>query len=138
MSFIWDSEAKDWVGDIKNEWGYDSEGDSLFTINYVWSAENIDWQKDKSEFYYYKTLSSVSEEDVFTDLKIYPNPTSGILNISGLTQAVNIGVYSLEGKLLKSESRAEKIDISDLPAGLYFLKLSVMDKTILMKTVLKK
>ena len=69
---------------------------------------------------------------------IFPNPTSGIIKISGLTQPAEVKIYSVQGQLLKSEyQKTNKIDISALPVGVYFLNITtrdqVINKTIIMK-----
>lgn len=56
-------------------------------------------------------------------VKVYPNPTSGILYIDALqTSGLNCKVYSMNGQLLASKdiSGKDAMDISYLPDGLYF------------------
>jgi len=68
------------------------------------------------------------------ELDIFPNPTSGIINISGLSEPAELKVYSIQGQLLKSAAQVQNtVDISDLPAGVYFLNISTGDKTFLKK-----
>ncbi|MGE8555585.1 MAG: T9SS type A sorting domain-containing protein [Chryseobacterium jejuense] len=57
---------------------------------------------------------------------LYPNPANKILNIENDTKIVNIDIYDLSGKLKRKEeinSGNAKIDISDLTAGSYILKI---------------
>jgi len=71
-------------------------------------------------------------------LVLFPNPSSGLINISGITQAAEVKIYSIQGKLLKSLHQVEtRIDISDLPTGVYFLNLKSGD-TVLRKSIVKK
>ncbi len=53
-------------------------------------------------------------------LSIYPNPTSGVVNIS---QEAEIKVYSLQGALLQ-ETFGNQIDLSVYPKGVYILQLN--------------
>ena len=60
-------------------------------------------------------------------VKIYPNPTTGKLKIeSGELRIENVVVYDVFGKILKTENwkMESTIDISHLPVGVYFVKIS--------------
>ncbi len=71
-------------------------------------------------------------EDEYDDLnvRIYPNPASGLLTIEGLDnqgQAASVELFDLQGKLVLKENlnaNNEKLtlNISDLPAGMFVLK----------------
>ena len=59
---------------------------------------------------------------------VYPNPTDGELNVTWKTaERVNISIYDLSGRLLKTfrnrEGKYCKIDLGDLDKGAYILKL---------------
>lgn len=61
-------------------------------------------------------------------LSLYPNPTTGILNIEGLvsSQVESIVVYNSIGKVVRSISVNEemmRLDLSDLPVGMLMLKI---------------
>lgn len=87
--------------------------------------------------------SSVGVEDisnVASGLRIFPNPVSNEVGLSfDLLEPndVNIELYSIDGKMNKSlhSSAAvsgkfsEKFDISELPSGVYLLKLKVGNAT---------
>ncbi len=62
-------------------------------------------------------------------IKIYPNPVTDQLHVSLETSAFQgMELLSFEGKLLKSEKVAQFFDVSDLPAGYYFLKVYGFDE----------
>jgi len=78
-------------------------------------------------------LIAIFEEEVgienieISTVQIYPNPTNGELRIeSGELKIENIVIYDIFGKTQKIESWKTKstIDISHLPAGIYFVKIS--------------
>jgi hypothetical protein len=55
-------------------------------------------------------------------VNIWPNPATDRINISS-TNAVTAVVYSIEGKELMQVENAKNIDISELAAGVYVLKI---------------
>ena len=60
-------------------------------------------------------------------VKIYPNPTTGELKIeNGWLRVENVIIYDVFGKIQKTENgkMGNAIDISHLPAGAYFVKIS--------------
>ena len=74
----------------------------------------------------------VVHTEVFSDilLKIYPNPTTGLLKveISNLPegQTAEIFLYSMSGKLIssfKNISNTVSINISNQPAGIYVMNI---------------
>ncbi len=56
---------------------------------------------------------------------VYPNPSSDYIQVAGLKRSMNFQIFSLTGAVVKSGvvSDNEEIDIRDLNAGDYFLKL---------------
>ena len=62
-------------------------------------------------------------------LRIYPNPTTGMLRVTGyqLQENTKIEIYDIIGRKQQAESRTQneiiEIDISHLANGLYFLKV---------------
>ncbi|MBC5834204.1 T9SS type A sorting domain-containing protein [Flavobacterium sp. F372] len=76
---------------------------------------------DMGAYEYDMALNSVSFQTE-NNFKIYPNPTSYILNISITDEIKGIEIYSLEGKLVIS-STEKIIDVSRLQSGFYILKV---------------
>lgn len=64
-------------------------------------------------------------------LLVYPNPSSGMFNLSGTENVENIEVSDAYGKLIfKAEPAFDKcIDLSNYPTGIYFLKAINNDGT---------
>jgi hypothetical protein len=72
-------------------------------------------------------------------LAIFPNPTSGIVNITGLTQPAEVKIYSLQGQLLKSLRQVQSgINVSDLSSGVYIIHLTSGGDITVRKLVVKK
>ena len=66
--------------------------------------------------------------EMYTEvITIHPNPTSNILTISGLNKISglkNMEITSLKGELvMKINGTNEKVNVSELPTGVYFLKI---------------
>lgn len=60
------------------------------------------------------------------NIAVYPNPVSDILFIAseGIT-IDNVNIYSLQGKLVRSQIKAsENIDVSNISEGLYLIEVS--------------
>lgn len=70
----------------------------------------------------------------------YPNPTTGILNISASGKIDNVDVYNVVGqKVLSFAPNADRseINMSALPKGLYFVKALVNGQVITNKVIKK-
>ena len=65
-----------------------------------------------------------TNENIKFDFKIFPNPTSDILNIEPKQTISKIEIFDLSGKLVKSESgKDKKISVSNLTKGMYLIKI---------------
>ena len=74
------------------------------------------------------TISSVGikEQNDLSEVRLYPNPASATLKLSGLTKAAIIEVYNTIGGLqiqLIAQSNEATLTLSDLPNGIYFIKI---------------
>lgn len=59
------------------------------------------------------------------DLKVYPNPAKGRVYL-GVSETSQVGIFSITGKLLKQQQvnqSQNSFDISDLRAGIYFIRM---------------
>ncbi len=69
------------------------------------------------------------------NVKIYPNPTNGLVNIKNV-EGATIEVYSITGNLIKtvkSNNVNVSINLSDLPKGTYLVK--VINDTVITKKI---
>jgi len=83
--------------------------------------------------------SGIDEYEVTSKISIYPNPTNGVVNLVGLTFPSEVKIYSTQGLHIKTKKQVtNSIEISELPAGIYFLNITQGNKTIVKKTVIKK
>ena len=119
-----------------NQWYFEQSeingaNDSVYCINQNgnYAVRLIDEFGCKSEIsdYIYINFSSIIDLD--TDIVVYPNPTKGMLYISGLSNSTStiITIYNLNGKRVKQEiisTEDRLIDITDQPNGVYFIKFN--------------
>lgn len=71
------------------------------------------------------TTLSTNDNISIEKIKIFPNPSSNFIEITGLTTKNSYEIYNTLGKEVKKGivSENEKIDIQNLTNGIYFLKL---------------
>jgi hypothetical protein len=66
-------------------------------------------------------------------VNLYPNPTAGRINVSGLTPGGRIQVFNSSGAAirdLKVSGRIEAVSLKDQPAGMYLILVSDTEKLI--------
>ncbi|MCD4747285.1 MAG: T9SS type A sorting domain-containing protein, partial [Bacteroidales bacterium] len=76
------------------------------------------------------------------EISIYPNPTNGIMNISGIKSNSNtyLKVADIYGRIILKEaisSDNNKLDLSCLPRGLYIIELFGVGTYYVEKVILK-
>jgi hypothetical protein len=75
-------------------------------------------------------------------VNIYPNPTSGILQVTSISDAT-VQLFDLTGKVVLlqttvSASKTQEINVSNFVNGVYMLKISSNDFVTIKKVVLNK
>lgn len=63
--------------------------------------------------------SSNAEIQVSENFKVYPNPTSDVINFNKTT---DVAIYNLQGQQIRIERNVNQINVSDLQMGIYFLQ----------------
>ncbi|UTW63147.1 T9SS type A sorting domain-containing protein [bacterium SCSIO 12741] len=76
--------------------------------------------------YYFKVNGMFSAVESESSLRVYPNPTTGMLRIeSNGNDIEQLEVVSITGEqILKVQPQTTLLDLSEFPAGLYFLMIS--------------
>ncbi len=85
-------------------------------------------------------LNAVENENGW-DVSIYPNPTSGILNISSEIDNYSIQIMDLTGKVVINKNQLSAnahIDMMHLANGIYMVKLNKGSEQLTKKIILKK
>lgn len=78
----------------------------------------------------------ISVAGMINDLKVYPNPTFGIVNIDA-DDVINVQVMDLNGRRVASFDNSNRVDLSSLSAGTYMLRIQTANG-IAVKRVVKK
>lgn len=86
----------------------------------------------------FTVLQSV-DNPLATNVKLYPNPTKGVLHISGFENA-NVYVYSSTGKMVAefTDFTGGSIDISGMASGIYFINIQTEENTVTKKVALNR
>jgi hypothetical protein len=84
-------------------------------------------------------ITNIASIDV-ENIKIYPNPTTGELTVTNYKLRItNIEIFDISGKMQKTERKKQNtewsLDVSDLTAGVYFIKIETEKGTITKKFV---
>ncbi len=78
------------------------------------------------------------DENTLSDFSVYPNPTTGVLNIQSKTNIVQIEIYNQLGQIVLSNSNKNTIDISRVSQGIYFIKIMDENGNFGTKKVIRK
>jgi hypothetical protein len=70
------------------------------------------------------------------EVAIYPNPVNDILNIDTKEEVLSVEVFALQGQKVMS-SKENKINVSELPAGIYLVRIQDVNNNIATKKIIK-
>jgi len=102
----------------------DLEPEAYYVV-YVRALCEENSQSDWSASVSFTTEDLSVEDQQIKGLKLYPNPTTGILHITAKTSLEKYRLYDLRGRVLKKGSlKTEGIDLSGFEQGLYILSVT--------------
>ena len=84
---------------------------------------------------YYEGVDEVNSTE---SVIIYPNPSNEVVNIISEKDIIHCQLFDLQGKIVIDSELSEtktKLNLSDLPTGIYLLKLSLADEILFRKVV---
>jgi hypothetical protein len=89
----------------------------------------------------FESATGIGYEGFGTTINVYPNPTDGLLNITGLETNAEMTLTDLKGRLvLKQQNHSSQlmtIDLNDHQPGVYFIKVEHNGEIIYRKLVLR-
>lgn len=129
-------------------------GDQV-TVDYMYCLDGdliiTNWDSDKGNFIYYNNASPVAIEEPFQrsgspEIGIFPQPVADLMNVTvrlSRKSECRLGIYSITGKEMEAASQYDlpegssklTIDVSVLPAGIYFLEIDLDNEQFMRKFV---
>lgn len=99
-----------------------------FNDSYIWAGESFAITGDTGSFAY----TGIEPEDkTEPETKLYPNPVSNVLFIETPYRSLEWQIFTPKGEIIKqAKTETESIDVSQLRAGFYFLRLSNRDYSL--------
>jgi hypothetical protein len=84
------------------------------------------------------SINSVNNNLLQSQVKMYPNPSSGVVYIDSKINLEEVKVFTITGKEVLISLNTNKIDISELPPGMYFVELITPQGEKVLKKVQKQ
>jgi Leucine-rich repeat (LRR) protein len=115
-----------------------SEGDSVISKADIYFDYNFPIITNDAETVFQSLSNPIFEND--KSIKIYPNPTSSIVNISGDFNIKSTELYDIQGRLLQTRILNDTnttIDLTQRTKGLYFIKI-ISDAGINVEKLIKE
>jgi len=114
----------------------------IIVDNATWSDVNWSTYKDATSTFVNSQIACNAlsvEEELLTNLEIYPNPANNNLNIK-IDVMSNYSIYSFNGQLLNSgklQQGKNTLDVSELNQGIYFIKIHSNSFKTVQKLIIK-
>ena len=116
-------------------------------VKYYIEANNADAMElspKRAEYYYYhyyvdQVLETPISENL-VELKLYPNPTSDVVNLSGVPENSSLSVLNSNGQIIEqrlSQSTLETFEVDDYAPGIYFIIVDDGNISVKKKFVVK-
>lgn len=130
-------------GMIGSSWGNPADG--LVTITNTTTSEvywnfpaGSQWSQKSAQF----CISTNNVENNQNNIKeIYPNPTTGIVNLEFSDIIVNVEIFNNLGQMLIHSDVSDNTtsaNLSNLPNGIYMIKVTTETETIVKRFILAK
>ncbi|MDD3687436.1 MAG: T9SS type A sorting domain-containing protein, partial [Bacteroidales bacterium] len=98
------------------------------------------WSQQSTDFCIINTKDE-ENNNISNNLRIYPNPSSGLINFEFGDIIESISVYNNLGQLMIDQSindYSSNLNIESLPQGIYLVKVNTASETIIKKVILNK
>jgi hypothetical protein len=133
--YLWDIEFDVWVGINKLELMYDENENRIGSIYYLWDSVFNDWiANSKSEYYWSSMIVGINENPNAVSFSIYPNPSSGKVNLitENINSTLTVELLGVNGQLYYSQqlevsNNYYTIDLPEVSKGIYLLKVQGKD-----------
>lgn len=115
-----------------NTMEYNFEDYELLAENQYYRLKNLDLDGS----YSHSNIRSVNLKGINTEFVVYPNPATNTLTVTQLRQGTSISLLDLKGntihprKLDEKQEGKQSFDVSDLPPGIYQVKISEGQRTV--------
>ena len=98
------------------------------------------WQNNSSGTIQYRSgtysITAIKEEISLHVIDIYPNPSSNNITINNAIEFDELKIIDISGKVIKSISSVNNsVDVSDLPNGIYLIKILGNKETLIQKFI---
>ena len=85
----------------------------------------------------FKIESTIGVEDHSkTEFTLYPNPTTGMVNLSEV--AARVEVYDFSGRMVMTDENVNSVNLSAQANGVYIFRITTNDNNVVTKKVVKK
>ena len=102
----------------------------------IWLGQNIG-QVFLDDFKVVNTALSTDEFSL-NGLKVYPNPTSGMLQFDAEQMVQSVELFDVMGKVVKEVKERSSMDIQDLSPGIYFARIQFDDNRVATHKIIKR
>lgn len=135
----WSQKDSTWLPVVYQTYSNSQTGLLYQTIGYGWNGTKNVYNFRST--YSYILTTSIAETEPENKINVFPNPAQNILTIetSG-NKPANIQIVNINGQLIRtltSNQGSAKINIEDLPKGMYFVNI-ITDKTVSTKQFIKE
>jgi hypothetical protein len=120
-----------------------SKADDFCTATVPFSLPTVDQRgatregvADAGAYEFGGTLS-ITKNNFFDGLNIYPNPASTIVRINGVENIESIKVFSILGSLEMKAVNTDYLDVSNLSTGIYFIQVTKGNFSTTKKLIIK-
>ncbi len=95
-------------------------------IDILVTATDLSLYEVSAEFKLY-VVDVLDIDNLSNNIQIFPNPSNGIFTIAG-DDIVSIDIINIKGEIIRSDQNISQknnnLDISDMPNGIYFIKIN--------------
>ena len=115
----------------------DHELKNIYTLRY----SNNQWNNFFWTQFYYAQGAGIFDQ-ISKNLLVFPNPTEGKITVKvpHIEKGADMRIYNNSGKIIFAERISDEfftVDISDLPAGLYFIEVNTPEGKFIQKSIKK-
>lgn len=133
-----DQGSGEWILYFQMRYHFNEFDQCRMSESYLWNTDLMDWALSGRGHYYFRNNGTGIPGISIETIRAFPNPTKDVVYFPDLSPGTMLYLYNSTGMLISQEQISnERVDLSQRPAGIYYLVIQDKNGKVMTSQILK-